>query len=174
MRRILCVLALVLGFGLPLIALSPVQAQDTGFGPVSFTVHKSSCPIDYAGGIYEACHHNVLEGVGFTIGGLEMGPIEFVTDADGVGTAMILDGMSVTSDVYLSEDLVSLTEIGAYAYCKDQVGGTVLFDGTVPVTGTILLGSVNTSMVVICDWYNYAPAAGVVDAAAGSETQANG
>ncbi len=162
MRRILRALALMLGFGLPLLALSPVQAEGETFGPVPFTIHKASCPIDYEGGIYEACHENVVEGVTFSISGLELGPIEFVTDVDGVATAMILDGMSVTSDVSLSEDLASLSAIGAYAYCKDQVGGAVLFDGTVPDDGTIVLGSVDTSQEIICDWYNYTPAGGDV------------
>jgi hypothetical protein len=174
-------LALVLGFGLPLIALSPVQAQTDAFGPVAFTVHKASCPIDYAatssGGIYEACHENKVEGVTFTIAGLELGPIDFVTDADGVGVAMILDGMSTTSDVSLTEDPLSLSTLGGWVYCKDQIGGAVLFDGPTPVDGVVALGSVNTSQVIICDWYNYTPAAdGETDAAEGTvdEIIANG
>ena len=93
MRRTLRALAFVLGFGLPLIALSPVQAQTDVTGPVAFTVHKASCPIDYAatstGGIYEACHENKVEGVTFTISGAEFDPLAFFTDAEGVGVAMI-------------------------------------------------------------------------------------
>jgi hypothetical protein len=168
MRRLLYVLALVLGFGLPLIALSPVQAQDLANGPVAFTIHKASCPIDYTGGIYEACHENPVEGVGFTIAGTGEDPVAFASDADGVATAMILDGITEITDVTLTEDAAFLPLTGAYAYCKDQVGGLVLFDGTVPESGTIELGTVNSSQVIICDWYNYAPAEGV------TVTDANG
>jgi hypothetical protein len=169
-------LAFVLGFGLPLIALSPVQAQTDVTGPVAFTVHKASCPIDYAatstGGIYEACHENKVEGVTFTISGAEFDPLAFFTDAEGVGVAMILDEITSATEVTLTEDPLSLSTLGGWVYCKDQVGGAILFDGPTPGDGIVALGSVNTSQVIICDWYNYTPADGEVDPS--GEVEANG
>ena len=162
MRRMLFVLAFVFGIGVPIAALSPVQAQDEVTGPVVFEVHKAACPINYVDlfgpGIYEACHETRVADVTFTIAGSETEPTEFVTDADGVGTVMILDGLTQDIEVTLAENLESLSDIGAYAYCKDQLGGIVLWDATVPVDGVIALGTVTAEMQIICDWYNYTPA----------------
>src|SRR4029453_12091581 len=118
--RMLFVLAFVFGVGMPLAALSPVQAQEEVTGPVAFTVHKASCPINYVDlfgpGIYEACHENRVADVVFAIAGVAIAPTEFVTDADGVATVMILDGLTEDTQVTLGEDLAPLSEIGAYSY----------------------------------------------------------
>jgi hypothetical protein len=158
MRSVVYVLALVIGFGMSIATLSPVAAAGETVGPVAFEIHKASCPIDYEGGIYEACHDNALEGVPFTIQGEGLDATELVTDASGVANTMILDGVQEATAVTLSENPAFLSAIGGYAYCKDQISGLVLWDATVPEDGTIVLGSVTADQFVICDWYNYAPA----------------
>jgi hypothetical protein len=154
MRRMVFAVMLALGMSAAFAGLATVQAQDNGFGPVPFTVHKANCPIDFEGNVYDACHGNVQEGVGFEITGFEMATDHFFTDANGVGTTMILENMSVTSDLALSEDEAFMTGYGAYVYCSDQNSDQVLFDGPLPEVGYVYFESLSTSQYVICDWYN--------------------
>ena len=77
-------------------------------------------------GLYDACHGNGVEGVTFTFASLEGDPVSFTTDATGVGSAEILDGVSSVTQVTVSADDAT----GGYTYCADQNSGAVLFDGT--------------------------------------------
>jgi hypothetical protein len=171
------VLALACGIGLSLGTASLSGAAQETVGPVGFTVHAAVCPINYAtlgtGGIYESCHGNGHAGVAFTFDSIEGDPVAFTTDAAGVGSGQILDAVASATGATLAIDAAALTDIGAYAYCKDQIGGLVLFDGTVPETGVIELGAVSTAQEIICDWYTYGPATeGQVEAV--EEVVANG
>lgn len=158
MRRTLIALVLVCGLGLPLATLSSVRADDPATGPVAFTVHAASCSIedvnDPSVGLYDACHANGVEGVTFTVGSLEADSVAFTTDASGVGTGSILDGLSSATQVLLSADNTA----AGYAYCSDQNSGSVLYDGTRVEGGGIPLFTVDSSQAIVCDWYIYTEA----------------
>ena len=93
----------------------------------------------------------VSEGVTFTFAGLGVAPVSFTTDADGVGTANILDGISSVTQVTLSAD----DPARGYAYCSDQNSGAVLYDGIKFEGGAIPLFTVDSSQAIVCDWYIY-------------------
>jgi hypothetical protein len=167
MRRTLLALVLVCGFGLPLATFADAGAQAEATGPVVFTVHAASCPLEdvYSDvGLYDACHANALEGVTFTFGSLEAAPVSFTTDAAGIGAAAILDGSTSVSQVTLSVDQASATDAGGYVYCADQNSGTVLFDGPVNYGDIVPLFTIDNSQAVICDWFIYTDGAPVDEA----------
>jgi hypothetical protein len=151
----LLALVLACGFGLPLAAFSTVGAEGEVTGPVAFTVHAALCPIDIVNdpnvGLYDGCHANAIEGVTFTFASLEADPVSFATDASGVGTGMILDGLVNATEVTLSADDATV----GYTYCADQNTGTVLFDGARPEGGAIPLFTVDSSQAIVCDWFIY-------------------
>lgn len=158
MRRVLVVLAFALGLGVSLGAHANVGVAQETVGPVSLEIHAASCPVNYPsfglGGVYESCHHNGIEGAAFTYASVESAPVAIVSDVSGVGVGMILDGVSGETGATLVQDVAP--PLGAYAYCKDQIGGVVLFDGRVDdATGIVELGAVTADMQIICDWYNY-------------------
>jgi hypothetical protein len=170
MRRTLLALVLVCGFGLPLATFAVAGAQAEVTGPVVFTVHASTCPIEdvYSDvGLYDACHANVLEGATFTFGSLEAEPVSFTTDAAGIGSAEILDGSTSVSQVTLSIDPTSATEAGGYVYCADQNSGSVLFDGPVGYGDIVPLFTIDNSQAVICDWFIYTDGAPLDEVAVG-------
>lgn len=155
------ILKLLVTFGFVLAAIpatGAAAAQDSVFGPVPFTVHKANCPVDYEGSIYDSCHANGVEGVSFEVRGFEMATDTMVTDANGEATTMILENMSITSDITLIENSADFNAyLGAYAYCRDQNSGDVLYDGMVE-GGSIYFLTLDTGQYVICDWYNFTPA----------------
>lgn len=148
------VAGLILLAGL-LVSVAGARAQD-GFGPVPFTIHKSECPIDFSGSLFDACYDQVVEGVEFEIVGLEMGPITATTDADGQAVAEILDNMTTTSDIAVTESSESFgAYLGAYVTCIDEVNGDILFDGPADEDGSIVFDALSTDQEVVCDWYNF-------------------
>jgi len=154
----LIALVLVCGVCLPLATYSSVGADDALTGPVAFTVHAALCPLDDVNnpdiGLYDACHANTLAGVTFTFASLETDPVSFTTDANGVGSANILDGVASATQVTLSAD----DPAAGYAYCSDQNSGAVLYDGTKFEDGAIPLFTVDSSQAIVCDWYIFADA----------------
>ena len=153
MRRMLIAIVLVCGVCLPLAISSSVRADEGLTGPVTFTVHAAACSIEDVNapdvGLYDACHANGFAGVTFIFASLEADPVSFTTDAAGVGTAQILDGMSSATQVTLSADIPA----AGYAYCSDQNSGAVLYDGTKFEGGAIPLFTVDSSQAIVCDWY---------------------
>lgn len=180
MRRMLLTLVLACGFGLPLALVTSGGTLAQTTGPVAFTVHAASCPLEDVYnpdiGLYDACHANALEGVTFTFSSLEAEPISFATDAAGIGAADILDGATEATEVTLSVDPAALTGVGGYVYCADQISGSVLYDGVMINDGVIPLFTIDSSQTVICDWFIYTDGGGVVEAASegGGEEVANG
>ncbi len=153
MRSKLFVLGLLCVFGLPLMVGGPVSAQTEG--GVAFTIHAATCPLDYEGGIYEACHHNYLEGATFTLTADGIDPAAIVTGVDGVGSALVLAGLESAGNAVLAENPVGQSLAGGWVYCKDQISGFVLYDGPLPETGAIPLGTILSTQATICDWYRY-------------------
>ena len=148
-------LPLVLAVGMISTIGTGIAAQTDPFGPVPITIHNASCPVDHPGSIYDDCHANGLAGVPFEIRGFEMATQNVVTDENGAATAMILENMSVTSDITIIQDsAVFGSFLGAYVYCSDQNSGAVIYDGMASDGGAVYFETLSTEQYVICDWYN--------------------
>ncbi len=148
MRRILLALALI--SGLAAVAFgSGVAAQDDL--SVAFTIHAASCSDDIAGGFYEKCHDNGLAGATFTLTADGMAQADIVSDAAGVGEALILSGLASAENAVLT----ATSATGGWVYCKDQISGFVLADGSLSESGSIELGSIFATQWIICDVYQY-------------------
>lgn len=108
----------------------------------TITIHKAECYTG-VGDIFAECHHQVLAGIGFDIGGTGV-----ATDGGGVAGASVVAGpVTVTEDA-----TVFGWYIGAYVFCSEQNSGAVLYDNSAD-TGAISL-VVADGDAVVCDWYN--------------------
>ncbi|HET9659819.1 MAG TPA: hypothetical protein VFP05_05780 [Thermomicrobiales bacterium] len=157
MRRTLLALVLVCGFGLPLAMFSNAHAEDVAAAPIVVTVHLASCSIDEVNsdlGFYDACHANGIGGETITLASAESVPVLFVTDDSGVGAGQV-NGQASISQVTLTADPGLTGATDSYAYCADQVDGSVLFDSKVAPGGSIPLFTVTSSQTIICDWFIY-------------------
>ena len=174
-ERIRLLVIVMLVFGMTGAIGRGVAAQTDPFGPVPITIHNATCPVDHPGSIYDDCHANGLAGVPFEIRGFEMATQNVITDANGVATAMILENMSVTSDITIIQDpAVFASSLGAYVSCSDQNSGDVLYDGMASEGGAVYFESLSTEQYVICDWYNLVAAATGQPCAGGSGAAAPG
>jgi hypothetical protein len=130
------------------IALSagPVIAQDgEGTSEATLEIHKAECFHGVGPDIFESCHDNVLEGIGFTVNGAGG-----TTDADG---RINFHGPATT--VTITEDPAVLAQyLGAYVYCRDLTDDVVLFDGSATDTGGVVTIDVQDGDQVVCDWYD--------------------
>jgi len=149
MRRMLLALAVISGFAV--LGFVPGTAMAQGDGSVAFTIHAASCPSDFEGGFYETCHSNYLEGAEFALTAEGILPAAITSGADGVGEALILAGVASADNAVLT----ITAPAGGWAYCKDQISGFVLTDGSIPDTGAVELGTLTTTQWVICDVYLY-------------------
>ncbi|HET8522774.1 MAG TPA: hypothetical protein VFL82_06045 [Thermomicrobiales bacterium] len=122
-------------------------------GGASLAIHKSICPAGVTDHLFENCHENGLTGVGFKV----TGPVDREGRTAGHLGAIRWDDLPAGTYT-ISE---SMPAPNSTAYCTRADTGAAIPSARVSDNPATIQVDVPANVLVVCDWYNFAPPASI-------------